>query len=154
MGTEEKEMEKECRECRAYIRNKVLLSFKRIGGTKDRLYTMYFKEMENYMVFALFFRFSLVLVSVVDKEDGKTIHYDVYDPQIKLAKELLYRKVASEDFMNDFQERGGIGGLVILLKIMEFFDPKTSPCPDLVWKTRLFEKLMAAIQMYLIFSQI
>jgi len=147
----EKEMEKECRE---YIRNKVLLSFKRIGGTKDRLYTLYFKEMENYMVFVLFFRFSLVLVSIVDKEDGKTIHYDIYDPQIKLAKELLYRKVASEDFMNDFQERGGIGGLVILLKIMEFFDPKTSPCPDLVWKTRLFEKLMAAIQMYLIFSQI
>jgi hypothetical protein len=107
----EKEMEKECRE---YIRNKVLLSFKRIGGTKDRLYTLYFKEMENYMVFVLFFRFSLVLVSIVDKEDGKTIHYDIYDPQIKLAKELLYRKVASEDFMNDFQERGGIGGLVIL----------------------------------------
>jgi len=153
MRTEEKEKEME-KECREYIRNKVLLSFKRIGGTKDRLYTLYFKEMENYMVFVLFFRFSLVLVSIVDKEDGKTIHYDIYDPQIKLAKELLYKKVASEDFMNDFQERGGIGGLVILLKIMEFFDPKTSPFPDLVWKTRLFEKLMAAIQMYLIFSQI
>ena len=145
----EKEMEKEYME---YIRNKVLLSFKRIGGTKDRLYTLYFKEMENYMAFALFFRSSLVLLSIVDKEDGKTIHYDIYNPRTKL--ELLYKKVASEDFMNDFQERGSIGGLVTLLKIMKFFDPKTSPFPDLVWKTRLFEKLMAAIQMYLIFSQI